>query len=316
MPSHALQTSAVPCGDDASEVVVAYCRRGAAGRPVLPVVVNTEDRPTPPMQTRSTVWALLLLGSMAAHAGIVAAFIAPPRPLSNAGIPAITVEIVLGDNAAAGLASSQGQEGATEVKPADAPPAEATALEPEAARPVAAAETAAAATSAEVVSSALSQEVVAVTPRTPPVTEQQPDAKPAPAQPEDVRREPQEVKAEQVTAVTKPRQRAQAPSSAAGGISRGGSAADANYHGRVAAHLARHKRFPSDARRRGARGSAGIDFSIDGRGRVTIVRITRSSGHASLDRAAEAMVWRASPFPAPPDGRPHRFSVPVSYSVR
>jgi protein TonB len=113
-----------------------------------------------------------------------------------------------------------------------------------------------------------------------------------------------------------PRPRAQAPASAAGGIGRGGAGADANYDGRIAAHLARHKRFPSDARRRGARGRAGIDFSIDGRGRVTIVRIARSSGHASLDRAAEAMVWRASPFPAPPDGRPRRFSVPVSYSVR
>jgi len=309
MPSHARQ--APQFGDVTGANVIAFSRRDQA----MPVV-DADNRPATSVQTSSTAWALLLIASMAAHAAIIAAFFTPPRPLPNAGIPAITVEIVLGDNAAAGLASSQGQEGVAEVKPADAPPAEATALEPEAVRPVTVAETAAATTSAEVVSSALSQEVVPLAPRAPAATEQRPDPKTTPTQPEDVRHEPQEVPAEHVAAVAKPRRQAQAPSSAAGGISRGGSAADANYHGRVAAHLARHKRFPSDARRRGARGSAGVDFSIDGRGRVTAVRIAHSSGHASLDRAAEAMVWRASPFPAPPDGRSHRFSVPVSYSIR
>lgn len=313
MFSHARQ--APPFGDDAGASVIAFPRRNTGG-PVQPVVVNAEDRPEPPVEGRSATWALLLLISMAAHVGIVAAFFTPPRALPTAGIPAIAVEIVLGDNAAAGLASSLGQEGATEVKPTDAPPAEATELELEAARPVALAETPAATALPEVASPALSQDIVALAPHTASVTEQPPDSKPTPAQPENVHREPQEVKAEDVATVSKPRRQAQAPSSAAGGINRGGSAADANYHGRVAAHLARHKRFPSDARRRGTHGSVGIDFSIDGRGRVTAVRIARGSGHVSLDRAAEAMVWRASPFPAPPDGRPQRFSVPVSYSIR
>jgi TonB family protein len=271
--------------DAAGANVIAFSRRDQA----MPVV-NAGDRPATSARTSSFAW-LLLVASMAAHAGIVAAFAMRPRPLSNAGIPAITVEIVLGDNATAGLASSQGQEAATEVRPADATPAEATALVPEMVRP------------------ATAVEAMAVA-RTP-------DSSPAQAQPEDVRSELEEIPPEQIASVSKPtRPRAQTPSSAAGGISRGGSAADANYHGRVAAHLARHKRFPSDARRRGEHGSAGIDFTIDGRGRVTAVRIARSSGHISLDRAAEAMVWRASPFPAPPDGRPRRFSVPVSYSIR
>jgi protein TonB len=313
MFSHAHQ--APPFGDDAGTSVIAFPRRNTGGGPVLPVVVNAEDTPAPPVQGRSATWALLLV-SMAAHAGILAAFFTPPQPLPTAGIPAITVEIVLGDNAAAGLASSQGQDGATEVKPTDAPTAEATELEPEAVRPVAPAETPAVTALPEVASPALSQDVVAVTPHVPPTTEQRPDSKTAQAQPEHVRRELEEVPPDQVAAASKPPQRAQTPSSAAGGISRGGSAAGANYQGRVAAHLARHKRFPPEARRRGQHGSAGIDFSIDGRGRVTAVRIARSSGHVSLDRAAEAMVWRASPFPAPPDGRPQRFSVPVSYSIR
>ena len=281
-------------GDHATAAVIAFPRGKASGDPAVPVV-NAADRPATPVRTRNAAWALLLVGSMAAHAGIIAAFFTPPRPLSNAGIPAITVEIVLGDNAAAGLASSQGQEGATEIKPVDAPLAETRTLEPEAVRPVDAAETAPAAAPTESASPAPAQDVAAVAPPVPPTAEMPP---------------------EQIAAVTKPQRPVQEQSSAAGGISRGGSTVDANYHGRVAAHLARHKRFPVDSRRRGERGSAGIDFSIDGRGRVTAVRIARSSGHASLDRAAEAMVWRASPFPTPPDGRPQRFSVPVSYSIR
>jgi protein TonB len=305
---------APPFGDDAGTSVIAFPRRNTGG-PVQPVVVNAEDRPAPPVQGRSATWALLLLGSMAAHAGIIAAFFTPPTPLPTAGIPAISVEIVLGDNAAAGLASSLGQEGATEVKPTDAPTAEATELEPEAVRPVAPAETPAATALPEVASPALSQDVVAVTPEVLPATEQRPDSTTAQTQPEHVRRELEEVPPDQVAAVSKPRRPARASSSAAGGISRGGSTTDANYHGRVAAHLARHKRFPRGARRRGERGSAAVDFQIDGLGRVTTMRIARSSGHDSLDRAAKAMVWRASPFPRPPEGRQQRFRVPVSYSI-
>jgi protein TonB len=139
------------------------------------------------------------------------------------------------------------------VKPTDAPTAEATELEPEAVRPVAPAETPAATALPEVASPALSQDVVAVTPEVLPATEQRPDSTTAQTQPEHVRRELEEVPPDQVAAVSKPRRPARASSSAAGGISRGGSTTDANYEGRVAAHLARHKRFPRCARRRGER---------------------------------------------------------------
>jgi protein TonB len=103
---------------------------------------------------------------------------------------------------------------------------------------------------------------------------------------------------------------------AAGGVGRGRSAADSNYRGQVAAHLARYKHFPADARRLGTEGSASVTFSIDGRGRVTSVRLTRASGVASLDSEATAMVRRASPFPAPPNGRAMNFTVPVSFRIR
>jgi protein TonB len=43
-----------------------------------------------------------------------------------------------------------------------------------------------------------------------------------------------------------------------------------------------------------------VSFAVDASGRVTSSRIARSSGSAELDRAALAMVQRASPLPAPP----------------
>lgn len=102
---------------------------------------------------------------------------------------------------------------------------------------------------------------------------------------------------------------------ASGGVGRGRSNMTSNYRGLVAAHLMRHRRFPSDARNRGAQGSATIVFVIDGGGRVTSVRLARGSGVGSLDQEATAMVRRASPFPAPPGGRGMSFSVPVSFRL-
>lgn len=108
-----------------------------------------------------------------------------------------------------------------------------------------------------------------------------------------------------------------APASAASsGVGIGRSDANTNYQGIVAAHLARHKQFPAEARARGDQGTTTVTFSIDGGGRVTAVRLTRASGIASFDRESEAMVRRASPFPAPPGGRGMSFTVPVRFHLR
>lgn len=105
-------------------------------------------------------------------------------------------------------------------------------------------------------------------------------------------------------------------STAASGVGRGRSDLESNYRGLVAAHLARYKQFPSDARARGSQGSTSVSFTIDGSGRVTSVQLALSSGIASLDQETTAMVRRASPFPAPPGGYPMRFSMPVNFSLR
>jgi TonB family protein len=109
---------------------------------------------------------------------------------------------------------------------------------------------------------------------------------------------------------------ASAASVASSGIGRGRSDADTNYRGIVAAQLARNKSYPPDARRNGDQGRATVSFSIDGNGRVTRVALVRGTGNASLDREAQAMVHRASPFPPPPSGRPMSFTVPVTFDLR
>jgi protein TonB len=105
-------------------------------------------------------------------------------------------------------------------------------------------------------------------------------------------------------------------STAASGVGRGRSDRDTNYRGLVAAHLARYKRFPREAQSRGAEGSVVVSFLLGGSGEVRSVSLVRGTHVASLDEEAVAMVRRASPFPAPPDGRPVSFTVPVSFEIR
>ncbi len=105
---------------------------------------------------------------------------------------------------------------------------------------------------------------------------------------------------------------ASTPSLASSDI-RGRSNADINYRGLVAAHLARHRQFPADARSRGDVGTTLVTFTLDGGGAVTSINLMRGSGIASFDHETQAMVRRASPFPAPPSGLPMTFTVPIRF---
>ncbi len=89
-----------------------------------------------------------------------------------------------------------------------------------------------------------------------------------------------------------------------------GKAAMSNYRGRVQSHLARYKRKVGSSK-----GRVVVSFSLSRSGGVRGVRVVRSSGNGSIDRAAVSMVKRASPFPRMPAGGPAsmRFSVPISY---
>ena len=106
-----------------------------------------------------------------------------------------------------------------------------------------------------------------------------------------------------------------ARSNSANGVGVGRSQSNANYYGLVSAHLARYKQYPAEARSRGEQGAPTVSFSLDGNGRVTRVALVRGIASASLNQEVQAMVRRASPFPAPPDGRPVSFTQTVGFRI-
>jgi len=318
---------------DLSNVIAfARARRGDSSAP--PVVISPQDRPAPLLPGgRSWLQGVLILCSLVIHGGAFYAFWQEPKPLEGTGIEAITVDIVIGDNRPAGPASNLGphevdSKQVEEVKPDEKiveedrvidarevkPEEKRTDLakeqpveqpkelqkelqaehqpqrEPEQQQVVAMVETPQA-------------EIPTVLPRETP-----PDAQAILA----VRREQP-----RVARPAEPKQKTAAQPSeakvAAGGSGRTAVASLANYDGLVSAHLRRHQ---SAARSGGAAGSGAVTFSLSGSGSVTSVRIAKGTGAAVLDQEILAMVRRASPFPAPPDGQPKSFTVPVNFSLQ
>ncbi len=148
-----------------------------------------------------------------------------------------------------------------------------------------------------------------VTPKPKPRPKAAPDAKPVrAAAPASKRRE---TAAKATRSRTKDKSSASKASVAASGVGRGRSAATTNYRGIVGAHLARYKRHTH-----GNNGTATVAFHLNGSGRVTSVKLARSSGVAGIDQEAVSMVRRASPFPPPPDGRAMSFTVPLRFVVQ
>ncbi len=151
-------------------------------------------------------------------------------------------------------------------------------------------------------------------------TEQPPEqAQPPRPQVQAVQRAPERKRIAAPTdknAAQKKQHTAAVASDAASGVGRGRSDNSANYNGIVAAHLARFKQYPAAARSAGSQGVATVSFAIDGGGRVTSARLSGSSGNPAIDQEVVAMARRASPFPAPQDGKGRNFTVPVRFNLR
>ena len=102
----------------------------------------------------------------------------------------------------------------------------------------------------------------------------------------------------------------------------GGSAAAApglaDYLSAVAAHLDRVHRYPPQARSRNLRGTARYVLTIAADGTLIERRRVTSAGHPWLDRAAEATLDRASPFPPLPPEHGDRLTitVPLRFELR
>ncbi|MEA2871719.1 MAG: periplasmic protein TonB [Hyphomicrobiales bacterium] len=308
--------------------------------------------------------------SVAVHAGLFVAFWREPPPLASIGVEVISVEIVVGATAPAGVAVTPGEQ---QVNSAAAPDTEATdtdkAEEKATAQPqtveVAREETAPEQKTEQKAHDAKPVEPkfeIAAAPQEPAQAEQKPAVSmveaPAPdtatAKPQETLPSPTEVtllpqpeekpvekkpeanpvqaappkpvkdakpakEQRRIAAPTRENSsreaKASTPSTAANNVGVGRSDNSSNYPGLVSAHLRRHQQYPSDARSRGDQGTATVSFGLDGGGRVTSARLVSGSGIASIDQEVQAMVRRASPFPAPPDGRPRSFAVPVAFRL-
>ncbi len=93
----------------------------------------------------------------------------------------------------------------------------------------------------------------------------------------------------------------------------------ARWESALAAHIEQFKRYPATARARGDQGVAKVAFTIDHDGRLLTSRIVQSSGSTALDAETLAMLARAQPMPAPPDGVSDSelsFVVPVRFNIR
>lgn len=185
----------------------------------------------------------------------------------------------------------------------------------------------------------------AVLPPTPPEPEQREERPPEPepvARPVPVKvEEPREVKPKQEPPKVKPKRDVKKPkkkpmaaaakpsggpksevetgkvsaaaatgAAAAPGVARAGWLAD------VRMRIVRAKRFPAEARSRGEVGAALVAVSFGADGSVTAARLSQSSGSASLDQEAVAVMHRAGPFSPPPENRATTIAIPISFNRR
>jgi protein TonB len=348
-PSGAVTDVELPEGDN----IVPFRRpppgvEPASAKATLPAGVRERPAPRHAESSRTMALVAALLVSVSGHAGLYVLLNRPVEPRASIGLESMSVELVLGADAPAGrgpVPTEQESDPSAAASPAgtpDAPetpvppPAETAAADPPAVDPPVAdppAETpvqppatvAAAASPTEAPSpvaaaapppdpAAVPSDPVAVPvppqvaspPARPPVRAVVPRPEPRPpARPKPRGSDGRDRVAALVTAAPE-----------AGGPGRGRSDRDSNYPGLVAAHLARFKRFPAEARAYGGSGAATVRFVLDGGGRVRSVALVRGSGNPALDRESVEVVRRSSPFPAPPDGRSHDFTQPIRFNVR
>ncbi|MES1155773.1 MAG: energy transducer TonB, partial [Pseudorhodoplanes sp.] len=304
---------------DLSNVIPFASRvRKTGGKKTPALKVAADDRPAPwALSTeRQRQIALLIGGSLLVHGAIFAAFNREPEPHASIGVISVTAEIVLGSQMNAGQSPTPSE---SEIASAASPKTdEPVDTKPEIARknPAEASSKAEQAIPVEIVPVPNAQAELVVQPKpaekpTLKPDEKKPDAKDAKKIREAARHTKNDGESARDRAAP-----ASTPSNASSGIGRGRSDADTNYRGIVAAHLARYKQFPAEARSRGDQGTTTVTFSLSGSGSVTSVRLVRGSGVSSIDRETTAMVQRASPFPAPPSGRGMSFTVPVSFHLR
>ena len=148
----------------------------------------------------------------------------------------------------------------------------------------------------------------------PPKVEPKPE--PTPAKPQPVKDVKKPIKKQLLETSRTSKADRIAPESPAPASGASAAAAAASYRSILVAHLQRFKQFPSGAGSN-ERGLVQVAFTVTRNGRVTSSRLARSSGFASLDRAALELLQRAQPlppFPAEMRQASDGFTAPISYA--
>ena len=130
-----------------------------------------------------------------------------------------------------------------------------------------------------------------------PVSRPPPPPEPKKQPPKRVQKQPQASKAtQQAKLQTKPSERTAASQTTVGSTQ--SSVSPAKWRSRVRAKIMRNtRRCPGNDT-----GTAAVRFSFDGKGNITNVSLSRSSGNSAIDNYIVGAVRRASPIPAPPEG--------------
>ncbi len=326
-----------PLASDASDLsnVVPFARprrSGTAAAFPLPSVGAADRAAPPPAKFGLGTGIALFAASLALHSLFLLMFWQQPRPMASIGIEVMTVEITLGATTLAGIAETPGQE-ETALPPSKEEEGE-TAEVTEQSRaatvmpqdvPVAAQETAPEVSRQETPTETEAVDSVPPEPRPESATAETPiSTQPVerPQRVEQPRPKVQAVQAPERKRIAAPTEKkasqkkqtvAATQADPSRGVGRGRSDNSANYPGIVRAHLVRYKQSPNGAR---GSGVATVTFTLDSNGRVTSARLAGGSGNPAYDQEVVAMVRRATPFPAPPDGKGRSFTVPVRFEVR
>lgn len=318
-------------GADLTNVIVLAHRRNASGAEAPSVSVKDSDRPAPAAPWTDRVpWTGLIAGALLLHLALVLTFMREPVPMASLDLESVSVEIVLGGQTEAGIAQAPSPEQSAPSTPSTSTPeqpqqteqptetAEQTkpdlrpSIEPQRDEPKPQ-EAQAAAAEPEPAPSPEPEPAPAVTEAEQATKETEPEKTKPVEEPVATQPPPKQEPVEKPREQTKPSPPRVAASQSGVGI--GSSRATRDWASLVSAHLARNKRYPAEALSRGIGGTAVVAFAIDGGGHVASVRLVRSSGNASLDRESQDLVRRASPFPAPPQGKAS-ITVPVNFNVR
>ncbi len=134
---------------------------------------------------------------------------------------------------------------------------------------------------------------------------------------EEVEPEPEPAQQQQEAAVSAP-EPVEIPEIGEDDTRNAGLIALDDFSRQLAMHIAKYKKFPRIAQRRGWQGEVILQVKLTGQGQLIAKKIRQSSGFRVLDEEGLNMIDRAIPFPAPPSilsGRTFTILVPIKFTL-